>query len=194
MGGRETGTVRRAEGGGHCGVRCPLCNTCTPQGKQRGPSCPQCFHKLGPSGLPSQSGHRNSSRSVGAGTSCLGDLCSDVTVFTRLCPTWGCLHLGFHHVKDAALLLLSTGRAAVCPHKGGGWCHSGAGAQLGCGTLWRAQQEQPPGALTRSGTEASAGLVPLPLDLLWPHAISPSLQTSPAAVCSCQLIKENVSL
>lgn len=116
----------------------------------------------------------------------LKDLSSDVTVFTGLYPTWGCLHLGFHHTQDGGLLLLSTRRAAASPHRGGGWCHSGAEAQLRCGNLWRAQQEQPLGALTLPGTEASAGLVPLLLDLFWPHAVSPSLQTLPMSACSCQ--------
>lgn len=116
----------------------------------------------------------------------LKDLSSDVTVFTGLYPTWGCLHLGFHHTQDAGLLLLSTRRAAASPHRGGGWCHSGAEAQVRCGNLWRAQQEQPLGALTLPGTEASAGLVPLLLDLFWPHAVSPSLQTLPMSACSCQ--------
>lgn len=142
----------------------------------------QCFHKLGRSGLP-QSSHRDSSGSVGAGTSCLRELSSDVTVLTSLYPTWGCLHLGFHHMEDAGLLLLPTARAAVCPHRGGGWCHSGAGAQLGCGNLSRAQQEQPPGALPQPGTETSAGLVPLLLALLWPRAINRPITPNMTRLC-----------
>lgn len=124
-----------------------------------------------PSGLPFHSSHRDSGGSASAATSCLRDLGSDVTVLTRLCPTWACLHRGFHHMEGADLLLLSARRAAVSPHNA--WCHSGAGAQLRCGNLWRAQQEQPLGALTQPDTEASAGLVLLLLDLFWPQATSP---------------------
>lgn len=65
----------------------------------------QCFHKLGASGLPSHSSHRE--WACRCWNCCIRDLSSDVTEFTWLYSTWGCLHLGFHHMQDAGLLLLS---------------------------------------------------------------------------------------
>lgn len=117
--GERLGLSAGLKGEDTAGSDVPFATPAPPKENSGGRPPPSAFINWDPLACLSKAATANSSGSVGAGTSCLGDLCSDVTVFTRLCPTWGCLHLRFHHVKDAALLLLSTGRAAVCPHKGG---------------------------------------------------------------------------